>query len=103
MPKHIKRIHAVALSSVLAGVLFALASSITFAELAMGTGPGGEADSTWRCPLKEVGSTGSATGKCTSTGCRKTCTRCVDPFTVCAFTASDSETKCPPLEECEKR
>lgn len=55
----------------------------------------------WVCPVKSVGSEGSASGKCTSTGCRK---YSIDyPVWVCSFTASDPKTKCPPLESCECR
>ena len=54
----------------------------------------------WVCPLKEVGSTGTSGGKCTSRGCKKYSS---DGVWVCAFEPSDAQTKCPPLEECDCR
>jgi len=57
----------------------------------------------WTCPTKEVGQQGTGgTGTCTSNGCGKSSTQ-PDSYWVCRFTASDSQTKCPPLEECECR
>jgi hypothetical protein len=73
----------------------------------IGGGGGGGATSPcsgtgkWVCPVKSVGSEGIAGGTCTSTGCRKYSTDY--PVWVCAFTPSDANTKCPPLESCECR
>jgi len=56
---------------------------------------------TWVCPVREVSSDGTSSGKCTSTGCRKYSADY--PAWVCSFTASDANTRCPPLEQCECR
>jgi hypothetical protein len=66
-----------------------------------GTYSGCSGSGTWVCPIREVGSEGTASGKCTSTGCRKYSESY--PVWVCSFRASDTQTKCPPLEQCECR
>ena len=69
-----------------------------------GGGGGGGCDNAggvWVCPVKEISSeTGGTTGTCTSAGCRLYASG--GPW-VCSFKASDSTTKCPPLEVCECR
>ena len=66
------------------------------------TGSGGGGGS-WRCPIASIGSEGiGGGGTCTSVGCKPSCTGCSNPFIVCAFRASDTTTKCPPLEQCEQ-
>jgi len=58
----------------------------------------------WKCPIRSESSNDNmgGSGTCTSTGCKRS-SSAPDSYWVCAFTASDTATKCPPLEACECR
>ena len=62
--------------------------------------PCDKAGGKWECPVKEISSEGSTSGKCTSAGCQKYSN---DGLWMCSFKASDAKTQCPPLEPCDCR
>lgn len=106
MTRIVQASHLTVLAAVLAGVLVGLLTGFdTSAQQSYPVIlPGDDNSGKWVCPIKTVGSEGSGgSGTCTSVGCVKSCNLCEDAFWVCAFSKSDPQTKCPPLEACEQR